>query len=146
MNGSGGRSSGAVIHPEARPVVAGQAVVRPSAALPAQSLPVSVHWEATGLRVHVPVHKPLLFGLLDVGIPLAYACMQGYCRTCRVTLTQGSVLHAPVGNAPNRGKGAAQDHEACRAQESVPCQPPKATVLLCIAYPASAHLSLALHP
>ena len=82
-----------------------------------------VQWEPTGRRVSVPTDKPLLFGLLDAGLPLAFACMQGHCGTCRASLTDGAVHHAP----------------ATRKEDG-------AVVLLCTAYPASAYLSLALHP
>ena len=99
---------------------------------------VAVHWQATGLRVRVPAHKPLLFGLLDAGVPLAYECMQGHCRTCRVTLTRGTVRQTPPCHTWGRG--------ACAVPEPIRRQADGAPILLCTAYPASAYLSLALHP
>jgi ferredoxin len=86
-----------------------------------------VRWVPTGEEVWVPGDKPLLFGLLDAGLPLAFTCMQGHCRTCRARLVDGAVEHHTT---PGLTEQEREMHQ----------------LLLCVAYPVSPHLTLAVSP
>lgn len=73
----------------ATPPAEGQAVSASSKSRPA----LTVHLARTGFTLDVPPHLSILQVVRSAGVDVPYACLEGKCGVCEVTVLDGTPEH-----------------------------------------------------